>query len=92
MNKMRATKWSQAAMRPKEDRRDSHWRQPWTSDSLALRSEMKTKKSPHWACHRHMSKVGLFTAGLSKPAPFTVSAFFFFPATRESKELSRLFS
>ena len=75
MNKMHATKWSQAAMLPREDRRGSHWRQPWTSDSLALGSEMKTKNSPHWACHRHMSKVGLFAAVLSKPAPFTVSVF-----------------
>ena len=29
-------------------------------------------KSPHWACNRHISKVG-FYAGLVKPAPLTVS-------------------
>ena len=33
-------------MLEREDRRDLHWRQPWTSDSLALGSEMKTRNHP----------------------------------------------
>ena len=58
--------WCQAAMLEREDRRDLHWRQPWTSDSLALGSEMKTRNHPIGRatdicpCHRHLSMVGLF--------------------------------
>ena len=44
----------------REDRRDSHWRQPWTPDSLTHVSEMTDHKSFHRACNRHMSMVGLF--------------------------------
>ena len=36
----------QAAMLEREDRIDLCWRQPWTSDSLALGSEMKTRNHP----------------------------------------------
>ena len=54
------------------DRSDSHWRQPWTPVSATLVSEMADQKSLHWACNRHISKVG-FYAGLAKPAPLPVS-------------------
>ena len=53
-------KCSPAAMLLREDRRDSHWRRPWTPDSLTLVSEMTYQKSLHRACHRHLSMVGLF--------------------------------
>ena len=33
-------------MLERESRRDSHWRQPWTSDSLALGSEIKIRNHP----------------------------------------------
>ena len=45
-NKMHQLIWRQAAMLEREDRRDLHWRQPWTSDSLALGSEKKTRNHP----------------------------------------------
>ena len=35
-----------SAMLEKENRRDLHWRQPWTSDSLGMGSEMKTINHP----------------------------------------------
>ena len=50
---------SQAAMLLREGRRDSHWRQPWTPDSLTHVSEMTDHKSLHRACNRHMSMVEL---------------------------------
>ena len=53
-------KCSPAAMLLREDRRDSHWRQPWTPDSLTLVSEMTDQKSLHRARDRHLSMVGLF--------------------------------
>ena len=79
-------------MLPREDSRDSHWRQPWTSDSVALGSEMKTRYHPIGRATDICQGRVVFTAGLSKPAPFTVNVFRVFPATRESKECSRLFS
>ena len=45
-NKMHQHSWCQAAMLERENRRDSHWRQPWTSNSLALGSEMNTRNHP----------------------------------------------
>ena len=42
------------------DRSDSHWRQPWTPASATLVTEMADQKSFHWACSRHISKVGSF--------------------------------
>ena len=42
------------------DRSDSHWRQPWTPVSATLVTEMADQKSLHWACNRHISKVGFF--------------------------------
>ena len=45
------------AARPKrEDSKDSHWRQPLTSDSQAFVPEVDYLTSPHWACHRHPYK------------------------------------
>ena len=45
------------AARPKrEDSKDSHWRQPLTSDSQAFVPEVTILQSPHWACHRHPYK------------------------------------
>ena len=47
MNKMHATKMVTSCNAAEGGyRRDSHWRQPWTSDSLALGSEMKTRNHP----------------------------------------------
>ena len=56
----------------REDRRDLHWRQPWTSDSLALGSEMKTRNHPIGRATDICPWSGCFTAGLSKSAPYTV--------------------
>ena len=43
----------QAAMLEREERRDLHWRQPWTSDSLALGSEMKTSNhTGFFSCYK----------------------------------------
>ena len=59
-------------MLEREDRKDSHWRQPWTSDSLALGSEMTTGNHPIGRATSVQGRV-VFTAGLSKPALYTVS-------------------
>ena len=85
--------WCQAAMLKREDRRDLHWRQPWTSDSLALGSEMKTRNHPLGVPQTSVHGRVAFTAGLSKPSTiYCQCGQGFFSATRESKELSRTFS
>ena len=61
MHEQAATHWNvYIAMFLREDRRDSHWRQPWTPVSVTLGTEMADQKSLHWACNRHISMVGLF--------------------------------
>ena len=66
-NKMHQHSWCQAAMLERETRRDSHWRQPWTSVSLALGSAMKTRNHPIgratdifpcWGFHCWFVKIG----------------------------------
>ena len=61
MHEQAAYHWNAyIAMCLREDRRDSHWRQPWTPVSVTLVTEMADQKSLHWACNRHISMVGLF--------------------------------
>ena len=51
------------------------------------------RKSPHWACHRHLSRVGCFYCWFVKTGTiYCQCGQGFFLATRESKEFSRLFS
>ena len=75
-NKMHQHSWCQAAMLEREGRRDSHWRQPWTSDSLALGSEIKIRNHPCSGC---------FIAGLSKSAIYTIRVVRNFPYHKPSQ-------
>ena len=84
--------WCQAAMLEREDRRDLHWRQPWTSDSLALGSEMKTRNHPIGRATDICPWSGCFYCWFVKTGTiYCQCGQGFFPATRESKELSRTF-
>ena len=50
------TSWCQAAMLEREGRKDSHWRQPWTSDSLALlKSEITPLGVPQTSFHARVA-------------------------------------
>ena len=85
--------WRQAAMLEREDRRDLHWRQPWTSDSLALGSEMKTRNHPIGRATDICPWSGCFYCWFVKTGTiYCQCSQGFFPATRESKVLSRTFS
>ena len=80
-------------MLEREDRRDTHWRQPWTSDSLALGSEMTTGDHPIGRATDICPWQGCFYCWFVKTGTHILSVWSgFFPCTRESKEFSRLFS
>ena len=57
------------------------------------RVRKENQKSPHWACHRHLSMVGLVYCWFVKTGTiYCQGGQGFFLATRESKEFSRTFS
>ena len=81
------TSWCQAAMLEREGRRDSHWRQPWTSDSLALGSEIKIRNHPIGRATDIFPCSGCFIAGLSKWAICTIRVVRNFPYHKPSQDL-----
>ena len=84
-NKMHQHSWCQAAMLEREGRRDTHWRQPWTSDSLALGSEIKIRNHPLGRATDIFPCSGCFIAGLSKSAIYTIRVVRNFPYHKPSQ-------